>query len=116
MLMLLPKIEAQTVSATTVNSSISTVRGVGNDLKKKKYRDAAGRVLDNKEVKKRVKVDDKTRSFFLDAGLRSKITKAKSDFRRDPVGFSQKHEKEYRLLKKYRPKWLRRNTRRSRRS
>ncbi len=114
LLMSLPAVKAQSVTSSTVSSSVSTVRGVGNDLKKKKYRDAAGRVMDNKEVKKRVALDDKTRNTLFKSDFRAKIKDAKSDFRKNPATFAQKYEKEYRFLRKYRPKWLKRNLKRSR--
>ena len=94
LLLLFPTVKAQTITTSTVNSSVSTVRGVGNDLKKKKYRDAAGRVLDNKEVKKRVKLDDKTKNTVLEPNMKAKIQKAKTDFKRNPLTFAEKHEKE----------------------
>lgn len=113
LLLLSPALKAQTVTNSDINSSVSTVRGVGNDLKKKKYRTAAGRVLDNKQVKKRVNVNDRVKNTVLEPNMKAKIKSAKADFRRNPLTFAQKHETEYRLLRKMRPKWLKRNIARS---
>lgn len=101
----------QTVSAGTVSSTMTTAQNVGRDLKAKKYRSAAGTVLENKEVKNRLKLDKDLKDKALNTNLRTEIRRAKSEFKRDPVKFAEKHKKSYRLLKQHKPKWLKRQMR-----
>jgi hypothetical protein len=101
----------QTVSASTVSSTVTTAQNVGRDLKAKKYKSAATTVLDNKEVKNRLKVDKDLKDKALNTNLRTEIRRAKTEFKRNPVQFAEKHKKSFRLLNKYRPKWLKRQMR-----
>lgn len=101
----------QTVSANTVNSTVATAQNVGRDIKAKKYKSAANTVLDHKEVKNRVNLDKDLKDKALNTNVRTEIRQAKTEFKRDPVKFADKHKKSYRLLTKYRPKWLKRQMR-----
>jgi hypothetical protein len=78
--------QAQTTSTVLTMDNYRTAQSVGRDVRAKKYDKAAGTVLSHREVKRRTKLNDR------EADLLKNPRKATTDFRKDPVSFTNKHK------------------------
>ena len=103
-------ISAQTVSATTINNKAKTAKSVYNDLRGRKFQKATATVLADRDVNKYAKVNKDLQAKLADPKLVSNLRNAPAAVRKDPVSFAQKNAKTLRDLKKHRPKWLHRKS------
>lgn len=81
--------QAQTASTVLTMDNYRTAQSVGRDVRAKKYDKAAGTVLSNREIRRRAKLNDR------EADLLKNPRKATTDFRKDPVSFTNKHKSSF---------------------
>ena len=103
-------LSAQTMTTAAWASKARTGRSVANDLRHKKVQKAAATVLKDKDVQSRTHIDKALQDKITETKLKSAMSQARADVRKDPVGFGEKSAKELRKYKKHTPKWLRHKT------
>lgn len=91
---------AQTLATIDWTAKTTTARKAANDLKQRKVRKAAKTVLDDKDVRKRVKISPATEDKLLNTSPKAALAKAKAEARKDPVAYGTKMRKEATQLRK----------------